>query len=148
MDKNDYNSQGQYIANVNTKILHQPDCRHVKRMLIENQLITNNLQALYRPCAHCTPDKNSTQTLLQLSHLQERSIPCTDPNILQLFKRGCKIHGTSHGQIKMYPDNTYGQKIQGNPGKWHIYHHCNICNNHTPLHIIQTKKIEEKLKCY
>lgn len=147
LEKHDH-SDGQYIANINTKILHQPDCRHVKRMLIENQLITDNIKALYRPCAHCTPDKNSTQTLLQLSNLQKRSIPCKDPSILQLFKTGCKIHGTLHRQIKMYPDNKYGTKITGQPGKWHLYYHCTICKTNTPIHIAQTKKIGEKLKCY
>jgi methylphosphotriester-DNA--protein-cysteine methyltransferase len=111
--KNDHTNQCVYIANVKTKILHHPDCRHVKRMLPENQLITDNLQALYRPCSHCTPDKGSIQTLLQLSNLQEKAMVCEDPSILKIFETGCPTHGTSHGQIKMYPDNTHGQKIKG-----------------------------------
>lgn len=136
--KNDHQPKGVYIANVNTKILHHPDCRHVTRMLPENQLITDNIQALYRPCSHCTPDKGSIQTLLQLSNLQDKAITCEDPDMEKIFETGCPTHGTSHGQIKMYPDNTHGHKIQDKPGKWHTYHHCTICKTNTPSHIAAT----------
>jgi hypothetical protein len=124
-EKCGYNESGVYIGNKNTKVFHHSDCFDVLKMKEENKIPTLNSDALYRPCAHCTPDLTMQRTLDYLFKLEKHAIPCVDDSILEMFEEvGCKADRKHDGQVLMYPDHQKGTKVHGKPGLWHVYLKC------------------------
>lgn len=141
-----------YIGNTNTRRLHHPGCRAVPMIAPEHIRYSEDGEGFPVVCKWCgcqgfhkgqiTLDefkrggrnmKSEGEIIGEYTQGDSNIKECNEKQYVDIFREvGCIIDGEKEGAILMYPHDG-GVPVEGEIGKWWIFHVCSKCGHETSL---------------